>query len=320
MFDVRVVASENFQNYTAYTLKVTSGGSTWQLSKRYSDFEAFNSKLRDRFPMLALPKLPGKVWFGSMSQGVVEHRKQALQDYMLELTDRSDVCTCADTLRFLNADEHNTAIKHAIQEDLRQAHVTNLHTEETRAKVQAREQENLSLQAEIDCLLREAAAVHARCESCDTEINTLRPMIVEQAESIETKSREAVDLSKKKQACLEQVANLQQSNELSLQAVKKATDALAASQCTYDLICASIRDAEFQRNALEDALLDRRVQLQALQKDVGEVEAECRRDEDALRDLQLRDAAAAGGSVQAEAQLLLSSRRVRPLNQLGANA
>lgn len=136
------------------------------------------------------------------------------------------------------------------------------------------------------------------------------------------------------------MANLQQSNELSLQAVKKATDALAASQCTYDLICASIRDAEFQRNALEDALFDRRVQLQALQKDVGEVEAECRRDEDALRDLQLRDAAAAGGSVQvpqcsrapsvasfsihfipqAEAQLLLSSRRVRPLNQLGANA
>ena len=101
---------------------------------------------------------------------------------MLELTDRSDVCTCADTLRFLNADEHNTAIKHAIQEDLRQAHVTNLHTEETRAKVQAREQENLSLQAEIDCLLREAAAVHARCESCDTEINTLRPMIVEQVD------------------------------------------------------------------------------------------------------------------------------------------
>jgi hypothetical protein len=79
MFDVRVISSENFQNYTAYALKVTSGGSTWQLSKRYSDFEAFNSKVRDRFPMLALPKLPGKVWFGSMSQGVVEHRKQVVQ-------------------------------------------------------------------------------------------------------------------------------------------------------------------------------------------------------------------------------------------------
>jgi hypothetical protein len=76
MFDVRVTSSENFNNYTAYTLKISSGGSTWQISKRYSDFEAFNSKLRDRFPMLALPKLPGKVWFGSMSQGVVEHRKQ----------------------------------------------------------------------------------------------------------------------------------------------------------------------------------------------------------------------------------------------------
>ena len=99
---------------------------------------------------------------------------------MLELTERSDVCACADTIRFLNADEHNTAIKHAIQEDLRQAHITNLHTEETRAKLQAREHENMGLHAEIDCLLREAAAVHARCESCDTEINTLRPMIVEQ--------------------------------------------------------------------------------------------------------------------------------------------
>jgi hypothetical protein len=67
MFDVRVISSENFQSHTAYTLKVTSGGSTWQLSKRYSNFEAFNSKLRDRFPMLALPTLPGKLWFGSMS-------------------------------------------------------------------------------------------------------------------------------------------------------------------------------------------------------------------------------------------------------------
>ena len=76
LFDVRVVSSENFSDYTANTLKVTSGASTWPLSKRYSEFEAFNSKLRDRFPMLALPKLPGKVWFGSMSQGVVEHRKQ----------------------------------------------------------------------------------------------------------------------------------------------------------------------------------------------------------------------------------------------------
>jgi len=35
---------------------------------------------------------------------------------------------------------------------------------------------------------------------------------------------------------------------------------------------------------------------------VEEVEAECRRDEDALRDLQLKDAAAAGGSVQVSAQ------------------
>jgi hypothetical protein len=98
------------------------------------------------------------------------------------------------------------------------------------------------------------------------------------------------------------VANLQQSNELSLQAVKKAADALAASHASYERLCALLCDAEAKRNAIEDMLLDGRVQLQQLQKEVEEVEAECRRDEDALRDLQLKDAAAAGGSVQVSAQ------------------
>jgi chromosome segregation ATPase len=100
----------------------------------------------------------------------------------------------------------------------------------------------------------------------------------------------------------QQVANLQQSNELSLQAVKKAADALAASHASYERLCALLCDAEAKRNAIEDTLLDGRVQLQQLQREVEEVEAECRRDEDALRDLQLKDAAAAGGSVQVSAQ------------------
>ena len=134
------------------------------------------------------------------------------------------MCSCADTIRFLNADEHNTAIKHAIQEDLSQALATNLHTEETRAKLEAREHENANLVVEIESLLREITAVQARKENCEVEINALRPMVGEQvtsfftswhcryethellqAESIETKSRETLDLSKKKQACLEQV-------------------------------------------------------------------------------------------------------------------
>jgi hypothetical protein len=106
------------------------------------------------------------------------------------------------------------------------------------------------------------------------------------------------------------VANLQQSNELSLQAVKKAADALAASHASYERLCALMCDAEAKRNAIEDALLDGRVQLQQLQKEVGDVEAECRRDEDALRDLQLKDAAAAGGSVQVSAQPLYNQHPV----------
>lgn len=107
---------------------------------------------------------------------------QALQDYLLELTDRSEVCHCSEMLRFLNADEHNTAIKHAIQEDTRRALSTNAQTQETRAKLQAREQENSNLRAEIDCLQREAEAMQARCESCEAEINSLRPIVVKQVQ------------------------------------------------------------------------------------------------------------------------------------------
>jgi hypothetical protein len=175
-----------------------------------------------------------------MSQGVVEHRKQvarlllallvdslfwqALQDYLEELTDRSDVCQCSETLKFLNADEHNTAIKHAIQEDMRRALSTNSQTEETLAKLEARERENSILQSEIDCLQREAEAVQARCESCETESNSLRPIIVKQvapscglvlrcrralnlaqADSLIAKSQEIEELGKKKRACIDQV-------------------------------------------------------------------------------------------------------------------
>jgi predicted RNase H-like nuclease (RuvC/YqgF family) len=85
-------------------------------------------------------------------------------------------------LRFLNADEHNTAIKHAIQEDTRRALSTNAQTQETRAKLQAREQENSDLHAEIDYLQREAEAMQARCESCEAEINSLRPIVVKQVQ------------------------------------------------------------------------------------------------------------------------------------------
>ena len=103
---------------------------------------------------------------------------------------------------------------------------------------------------------------------------------------------------------LVQVADLQQSNEMSLLAVKKASDALADSHESYQQLCSRIRDAEAQRITLEDTLLDRRVQLQALQTDVGNIESECRRDEDALRDFELKDAAASVGSVQVLTLLL----------------
>jgi hypothetical protein len=90
--------------------------------------------------------------------------------------------------------------------------------------------------------------------------------------------------------------------------VKKAKEALAASESEYKRLCARVQEEEVRRNAIEDELLDGRVQLQALQKEVGDIEAECRRDEDVLRDLELKDAAAAGGSVQVPFRVLCASR------------
>ena len=158
------------------------------------------------FPHACTPQAPGKSlvrldvsgccrapqagsWSGDCDDSSVLTRAQALQDYLDELTDRSDVCQCPDTLKFLNADEHNTAIKHAIQEDVRRAFTTNMQTEETRCKLQAREQENSRLHSEIDSLQREVEAVRARCESCETDINSLRPYIVKQVTPLCTRLR-----------------------------------------------------------------------------------------------------------------------------------
>ena len=80
----------------------------------------------------------------------------------------------------------------------------------------------------------------------------------------------------------------------------RAKAELSASQSAHRLLCDRVEEAEVRRNRIEDALHDRREQLQALQRQVADMEAECRRDE---WDLKLKDAAAAGGSVQVPALL-----------------
>lgn len=89
------------------------------VNKRFSEFVLLHSEvhcagwlpansrqLQKRFPSIRLPKLPPKVWFGSMSKSVVESRKQSLQDYMDDLLHRPEISACEDMQSFLAAKQN----------------------------------------------------------------------------------------------------------------------------------------------------------------------------------------------------------------------
>ncbi|GFS75201.1 PX domain-containing protein kinase-like protein [Trichonephila clavipes] len=76
-----IEAFENVQGHTVYIMKVQRGASdtSWQVSRRYSDFDALNNMLL--CSGLDVP-LPPKKMFGKLEREFVAERQQALQVYI----------------------------------------------------------------------------------------------------------------------------------------------------------------------------------------------------------------------------------------------
>eukprot|EP00960_Hanusia_phi_P009525 275988-Hanusia_phi.AAC.2 len=74
-----------------YIFKLQLSGFSWEVQKRFSDFLAFDTKLRAKFGnkkldlLLADSKLPGKAFLDKASQGLITKRKRRLEEYILAL-------------------------------------------------------------------------------------------------------------------------------------------------------------------------------------------------------------------------------------------
>lgn len=103
-----IEASQNLQSHTEYIIRVQRGVSTdnsWQVIRRYSDFDALNTGLMACG--VALP-LPPKKLIGNMDREFIAERQRGLQAYLDRITQHPQLCSCLSVKRFLDPNSYST--------------------------------------------------------------------------------------------------------------------------------------------------------------------------------------------------------------------
>ena len=77
--DVETKAGKLGKKYTAFTITMRMGQTTWTLQKRYRDFNALNGRLQKTLHVLKELNFPPKKWFGNLAQKTVQTRKAQLE-------------------------------------------------------------------------------------------------------------------------------------------------------------------------------------------------------------------------------------------------
>lgn len=73
------------KTYTAYELAVSFNDLTWQLARRYKEFDALQRHLKRKYAPALLPKLPPKHVFAHHGDGFVDKRRAQLEAYVQQL-------------------------------------------------------------------------------------------------------------------------------------------------------------------------------------------------------------------------------------------
>ncbi|KAL7686126.1 putative Phox domain, PX domain superfamily, papain-like cysteine peptidase superfamily [Plasmopara halstedii] len=87
--------------YTCYVIDVVFNGTTWQLSRRYKDFNALQTELKCKYPNHTLPMLPPKHMFTPVKGEFIQYRKQELEKFLKQLLEYPDVSTDVVLFSFL---------------------------------------------------------------------------------------------------------------------------------------------------------------------------------------------------------------------------
>ncbi|XP_014899490.1 PX domain-containing protein kinase-like protein isoform X2 [Poecilia latipinna] len=102
-----IEASQNLQSHTEYIIRVQRGVSSdnsWQVIRRYSDFDILNSSLM--VCGISLP-LPPKKLIGNMDREFIAERQRGLQAYLDSITQHPLICTSLFVKKFLDPNNYS---------------------------------------------------------------------------------------------------------------------------------------------------------------------------------------------------------------------
>ncbi|KAM9410099.1 PX domain-containing protein kinase-like protein isoform 2-T2 [Pholidichthys leucotaenia] len=102
-----IEASQNLQSHTEYIIKVQRGVSSdnsWQVIRRYSDFDVLNSSLM--VCGISLP-LPPKKLIGNMDREFIAERQRGLQTYLDSITQHPLLSTSLVVKKFLDPNNYS---------------------------------------------------------------------------------------------------------------------------------------------------------------------------------------------------------------------
>ncbi|XP_059505933.1 PX domain-containing protein kinase-like protein isoform X2 [Stegostoma tigrinum] len=103
-----IEASQNLQSHTEYIIRVQRGVSaenSWQIIRRYSDFDVLNASLQ--ISGLSLP-LPPKKLIGNMDPEFIAERQEGLQNYLNFITTQHMLSNCELVKKFLDPTNYSS--------------------------------------------------------------------------------------------------------------------------------------------------------------------------------------------------------------------
>ncbi|OWZ19587.1 Ribonuclease H2 [Phytophthora megakarya] len=89
------------RTYTCYLIDVVFNETTWQLARRYKEFDALRSHLKRKYPATELPGLPSKQMFTPVDGEFINSRKQQLEAFLKQLLLHPIVSTDVLLMSFL---------------------------------------------------------------------------------------------------------------------------------------------------------------------------------------------------------------------------
>nr|XP_057910878.1 PX domain-containing protein kinase-like protein isoform X2 [Doryrhamphus excisus] len=101
-----IEASQNLQSHTEYIIRVQRGVSSensWQVVRRYSDFDALNNSLM--VCGVSLP-LPPKKLIGNRDREFIAERQKGLQAYLDAITQHTLLCSALPVKKFLDPNNY----------------------------------------------------------------------------------------------------------------------------------------------------------------------------------------------------------------------